>query len=392
MKRSVMEPLVFTLIFLAVGALLVIPMGMANLFSTIMNTAYELLIKTTFYMMAVAVVMGAVSTLFLEFGIVNVLNKLLSPLMRPFYGLPGAASLGIVSTYLSDNPAILTLADNLEYRSYFKRYQFPALTNLGTSFGMGLIITTYMIGLSGVAGQNLTGAALVGNLGAFVGSIVSTRLMLYFSSRSMGVAMRLDKKASLRPGLESKLESELDATFKEEMKNKVMHSVGNRFMDAVLKGGKSGVTLGLNVIPGVLVFSTLIMLFTNGPSPDGSYTGAAFEGVALFPLIAEKLNFILAPLFGFSHPNGIAIPLTSLGAAGAAIGLIPRLLETGMARANDIAVFTAMCMCWSGYLSTHVAMMDSLNHKELTGKAIAAHSVGGLVAGMAAHLFYRLFF
>ncbi|MBR0108837.1 MAG: hypothetical protein IJM07_06900, partial [Pyramidobacter sp.] len=54
---------------------------------------------------------------------------------------------------------------------------------------------------------------------------------------------------------------------------------------------------------------------------------------------------------------------------------------------GDIAVFTALCMCWSGYLSTHASMMDSLNCKHLIGKAILCHTIGGLCAGVAAHWF-----
>jgi hypothetical protein len=36
-------------------------------------------------------------------------------------------------------------------------------------------------------------------------------------------------------------------------------------------------------------------------------------------------------------------------------------------------------------------MMDSLNCKELIGKAILSHSIGGICAGMAAHWLYVLF-
>mgnify|MGYP006924685256 FL=1 len=50
-----------------------------------------------------------------------------------------------------------------------------------------------------------------------------------------------------------------------------------------------------------------------------------------------------------------------------------------------------MGMCWSGYLSTHVAMMDALGSKELTGKAILSHTIGGVAAGMAAHFLYAAF-
>ena len=58
----------------------------------------------------------------------------------------------------------------------------------------------------------------------------------------------------------------------------------------------------------------------------------------------------------------------------------------------DIAVFTAMCMCWSGYLSTHVSMMDLLGETRFTGKAILSHTLGGIVAGMSAHWFYTFFY
>ena len=86
-----------------------------------------------------------------------------------------------------------------------------------------------------------------------------------------------------------------------------------------------------------------------------------------------------------------AIFIPSRLQAGAAIGLVPSLLDKGLAFGNDIAVFTAMCMCWSGYLSTHVAMMDSLHYREATGKAILSHTIGGLCAGVAANWLYQLF-
>lgn len=75
---------------------------------------------------------------------------------------------------------------------------------------------------------------------------------------------------------------------------------------------------------------------------------------------------------------------------GAAIGLVPHMAEAGTVLANDVAVFTAMCMCWSGYLSTHVAMMSSLKVNKLTGKAILSHTIGGLCAGVVANWIFKL--
>lgn len=376
LKETVIEPVLFILITLGFGFIFATPMGLANMFNTIMNTAYGLLINTCFYIMAIAIITGAFSALLSEFGVLGLIDKLVSPIMKPLYGLPGAASLGILTTYLSDNPAILTLADNPEYRLYFKKYQLPALTNLGTSFGMGLIITTFMIGLSSVTGENFVIAALIGNVGAILGSIVSTRIMLNFTSKRFG------KQAICESNVTNEPINKATETIK---------SLGERIMNALLDGGKSGVKLGFGIIPGVLIICTFIMMLTNGASADGSYTGAAYEGIGLLPLLADKIDFILQPLFGFTSPSDIAVPLTALGAAGAAIGLIPQLLNNGLANAHDIAVFTAMCMCWSGYLATHVAMMDSLNHKELTGNAIFSHTIGGIVAGISANWLFLFF-
>jgi hypothetical protein len=47
-------------------------------------------------------------------------------------------------------------------------------------------------------------------------------------------------------------------------------------------------------------------------------------------------------------------------------------------------------MCWSGFLSTHVAMMDALNRRKLISTAISSHFVGGLVAGIAANVIFNI--
>lgn len=371
------EALVFIVLFLGVFILIGQKMGGVNMINSMMKTAYDLLMNTVLYIMALAVLTGAVSGLFTEFGVVSALNKLISPLMRPLYGLPGAAMMGAIATYLSDNPAILTLAQDDNFKRCFKKYQLPALTNIGTAFGMGLIITTFMIGIKGQNGESFVTAALVGNLGAVAGSIVSTRLMLMKTKKIYGT----EEAAALNNfGIEIRANERVVR----------QGSVGGRFIEAMLEGGKNGVSMGVAIIPGVLIICTFVHLLTNGPSADGSYTGAAYEGVAFLPFVAEKIEFILSPLFGFSAAEDIAVPITALGAAGAAIGLVPDLVESGYAAGNDVAVFTAMCMCWSGYLSTHVAMMDSLKFRNLTGQAILYHTIGGLFAGVSAHFIYVL--
>ncbi|WP_099951122.1 CD0519/CD1768 family membrane protein [Ezakiella peruensis] len=366
------EVIIFIVIFTTIFGLIGHKMGVINMINTIMQSSYAMIMDVCFYIMGVAVIAGALSGILGEFGVIALIDKLLSKLMGPLYDLPGAASLGVLTCYMSDNPAILSLAKDQNFVRYFKNYQLPALTNIGTSFGMGLIITSTMMGLK-IDGS--IKAALVGNLGAIIGSIVSVRIMMRFTKAYYGTE-----------------DSSLDFKELENRKLRVVRegSVGGRAINSLLEGGKNGVDMGLTIIPGVVVICSLVLLLTNGPGPEG-YTGAANEGVAFLPWLGEKLSFILNPLFGFQNPSSIAVPITALGSAGAAMGLVPGLIESGSITANEIAVFTAICMCWSGYLSTHVAMMDSLGAKELTGKAIMSHTIGGICAGIAANLLYKLF-
>lgn len=348
-----------------------VSMGMANMLNTVMKTAHDLLINTVFYLMSICVLMGALSRLFAEFGVVSILEKLLRPLMKPLFNLPGVASLGAVMTFLSDNPAIISLSKDKRFSKYFKKYQLISLTNFGTAFGMGLIVIVFMMG------QGFFKESLIGLFGAFCGCIVSTRLMQRFTLKAF--PQYLTEEAC--EGIE-----EEEAEEKEEEKK----SLFTRVLDCLLDGGRSGVEVGMSIIPGVLIISTFVMILTFGPSASGAYTGAAYEGVEILPWLADKIDFVFKALFGFNDPHLVAFPITSLGAVGAALSLVPNFVANGWADGNAIAVFTAIGMCWSGFLSTHTAMLDSLGYRELTPKAILAHTIGGLAAAFAAHWSYVL--
>ena len=339
--------------------------------NTIMNTAHDLLLNTVFYLMAICVITGALGRILVDFGVVTLLEKLLRPLMKPLFNLPGVASLGAVMTFLSDNPAIISLAQDKKFSAYFKKYQFISLTNFGTAFGMGLLVVVFMVG------QGFYSEPFIGLIGAVCGCIVSTRLMQHFVIKEY-------------PNYK---DEDVCVTVKVEDEDKSMEDkpIFQRVLDALLDGGRTGVDVGLAIIPGVLIISTLVMLLTFGPSASGAYTGAAYEGVELLPWLAGKINFVFEWLFGFEDPHLVAFPITALGAVGAALGLIPNFMTAGWIDGNAIAVFTAIGMCWSGYLSTHTAMLDTLGYRKLTYKAIISHTIGGLVAAFIAHWMYVLY-
>lgn len=378
-KSISLETFVFLGVILLAFGYIGSQMGVGIMFSVIMETAHDLLLNTVFFIMALAVLAGALSALLSEFGVIALINKLLSVFIRPLYGLPGASIIGAIATYLSDNPAIISFAKDKEFQKFFKRHEVPALCNLGTAFGMGLIVTTFMMAL----GSEYIVPALIGNLGAIIGSIISVRLMLHFTKKYYANESQEVNRHEVMQELTEYREIREGNLFQ-------------RVLDAMLEGGKAGVEMGLSIIPGVLIICTFVMLLTFGPSTDpvtgeAVYLGVAYEGVALLPALGEKLMFILNPLFGFTNAQAIAFPVTSLGAVGAAMSLVPRFITENVITPNDIAVFTAMGMCWSGYLSTHVGMMDALGVRKLSSKAIISHTIGGICAGVVAHFIYLLF-
>ncbi|MCH3949580.1 MAG: hypothetical protein LKE33_01395 [Acidaminococcus sp.] len=352
-------------------------MGISNMFSTMFNTAWDLMINTIWYLTGILVLTGGLVSLMSEFGVIALLNRILSPLMKPLYNLPGAVALGIVTCYMGDSPAIVSLGRDKGFIKYFTYAQRALLSNLGATFAMGLTVTTFMLGLS--ADIHFGVAVLIGNIAAICASIISVRLMAIYSYKYYG-----DKANEMVDEGEEQQES-YDIMTERKIRE---GGIFSRVMGSLLDGGKSGVDIGLSIIPGNVIICTLVMMLTRGPSASGAYTGKAMQGIALLPAIAEKLSFILDPLFGFSSPEAIAFPCTAVGSVGASLGLVTDFLAANLIGPNDIAVFTAMGMTFSGYLSVHVAMMDSLGCRDLAGKAVLTHTVAGLCAGIIAHWLY----
>ena len=405
--RKALSPILCLLAVIGLFTYLAWVMGLANALNTIMNTAHDLLLNTVFYLMGICVITSAIGRLFVDFGVVTLLEKLLRPLMRPLFNLPGVASLGAAMTFLSDNPAIISLAKDPQFKHYFRKYEYISLTNFGTAFGMGLLVMVFMVGHGFIA------APLVGLCGAFCGCIVSTRLMQRFilkqyphykEEQAQEPPQQDPPLPSLQREGENKLPSSIETNLSPSLcregrggssspslcrEGRGGSSTFLRILNALLDGGKAGVEVGIAIIPGVLIISTLVMVLTFGAGADG-YDGAAYQGTALLPWLAGKISFVFDWLFGLQDPHLVAFPITALGAVGAALGLIPSFMEQGWIDGNAIAVFTAIGMCWSGFLSTHTAMLDSIGYRQLTSKAILAHTIGGLAAAFAAHWLFVL--
>ena len=360
-------------------------MGFTNMLNTIMRTAHDLLLNTVFYLMAMCVLTAALSRIFSVFGVVDLLQKILKPVLRPLFNLPGVSSAGALMTFLSDKPAIISVAKNPQFARYFKRYQHISLVNFAGSYAMGLLVIIFMMG------HGYYTEPLYGVVGAIIGSIIATRLMQRFV---------LNEHPEYRD--ENVIEDENDqwsmvdgqlkrATPYETHPDDTRQTLFVRVLDALLDGGKSGVEVGLAIIPGVLIISTLVMMFTfSGDHETGAYTGAAYQGTALLPYLAGKVSFVFRWLFGFNASELVAFPITALGTVGAALGLIPEMMSKGIIDSNAIAVFTAMGMCWSGFLSADAATLDSLGYRHFISRSFTCTFIGGIVAGITTHWLYAL--
>ena len=373
-KAISLETFVTLGVFVALFAYLGNVMGMDVVFSVMMKTGHDVLMNTSFYIMAVAILAGAIAAIMSEFGVIALVNMIISPVMRPIFGLPGAAALGALTTYMSDNPAILSLAADEGFDRYFTEAEKATYTNLGTTFGMGLIVTAYMLSL----GKEYFSAVLIGNIAAIIGGIVSVRLMLilakkyYNEDRKYKIDLKGDESLSvrnIRPG-----------------------SGFERFMSSMMEGAKSGVTLGLACASGTVLICTFVMILTFGPAGEaGEYLGVAYEGVQLLPRIGAYFLPVANVLWGFNVPELLAFPFTALGAVGSAMGLTKGFIDAGFATARTVATFTGMGICMSGFLSTHIGMLDTLKQNHFVKQAILCQLLGGAVAGMAANYLFLLF-
>lgn len=238
---------------------------------------------------------------------------------------------------------------------------------------MGLIVTAYMLSL----GSEYFMAVLIGNIGAFLGGVVSVRLMLrsakkyYNESPKERVTIEHDEQGETRA-----------------IRN---GGAFERFMSAMMDGAKSGVSLGLACASGTVLICTFVMILTFGPSGEnGEYLGVAYEGVKLLPTIGQYFLPVARVLWGFDNAEVLAYPFTALGAVGSAMGMTQGFIDQGLANAQTVAVFTGMGICMSGFLSTHIGMLDTLKQNQFVKQAILFQLIGGLCAGVFANYLFIL--
>lgn len=83
-KREIdIENFIFLEAFFGFFVLFFTKMGLVNTFSILMKTAHALLLDTVIPLIAICVLMGSVSSLFSEFRVMAIANRVLNLLMKP---------------------------------------------------------------------------------------------------------------------------------------------------------------------------------------------------------------------------------------------------------------------------------------------------------------------
>ena len=85
-KAISLETFVFLAVFFLIFGLMARKMGTPLMFKTMMATAHDLLLNTVFFIMAMAVIAGAISALLSEFGAIALINKIFAPIYETCLG------------------------------------------------------------------------------------------------------------------------------------------------------------------------------------------------------------------------------------------------------------------------------------------------------------------
>ena len=88
LKQRQYEAILFLVVFFGIFGYIGHTMGVSNMLNTIMNTAWDLLMNTVFYIMGITVLSGALGRLLIEFGVVRLLELILKPFQREKKRLP----------------------------------------------------------------------------------------------------------------------------------------------------------------------------------------------------------------------------------------------------------------------------------------------------------------
>lgn len=298
-----------------------------------------------------------ISEMLLGFGIVHFLGKLLDPLMKPLFRIPGNGGFVLAMGFASGYPVSAKLATKLREQGLVSRIEGERLVAFTTTSDPIFLIGAVSIGFFG--NPQLAGALAA----VHYGSAIMLGLLMRFYGRKQEVSLNIAEPSS--PSTSSRFSLRLAIRAMHEARLQDGRSLGELLSHAVTS------SLQLMTIVGGLVvfFSVVLEVLTASQVMNTLY--AALR--SLLPLLSLP-DVLAEPLVG-------GLFEVTLGAkASAAPAGIPLHFKAAS------AVFI---LSWGG-LSVHAQVASILNGADLRYLPfLAARAVHGVLAATMLLLFWR---
>ncbi|AJY77455.1 sporulation integral membrane protein YlbJ [Paenibacillus beijingensis] len=318
-----------------------------------------------------------ISELMLGFGVVHFMGKLLDPLMRPLFRLPGIGGFVVAMGYVSGYPVGARLTAQLWEQRLINRSEGERLVAFTTSSDPIFLIGAVSVGFFQnaavapvLAAAHYGGALLIGFLMRFhdagqmsdESASASGRLPASAGNRTA------QRRASPRPFREvpARRRSRIREAFRAMHEARLLdgRNMGELLRDAV----QSGLRLMI-VVGGLVVFFSVIMEVLRQTGFVGAIAGAVRYLLKLISLPQALTDPIVNGLF--------EVTLGSKSAGEADTGLMHRTAAA------------AWVLSWAG-LSVHAQIASLLSRTDLRYKPfLTARLIHGLIASALVYLLWR---
>ncbi|RCX19629.1 sporulation integral membrane protein YlbJ [Fontibacillus phaseoli] len=275
-----------------------------------------------------------ISEVMLGFGIVHFLGKLLDPLMKPLFRIPGSGGFVAAMGFASGYPVSAKLATKLREQKLVSREEGERLVAFTTSSDPIFLIGAVSVGF--FSNPKLAGALAVAHYGS---ALLVGVLMRFYGTKaeksSKASSSASSKTSSARFSLRSALKAMHDARMQDG------RSLGELLSQAI------GSSLHLMTVVGGLVvfFSVVLEVLTVSRVMSVLYSGVHLLLPAL-SLPAELAESLVGGLF--------EVTLGTKSAAAAPVG-VPLIFKAAAA---------AFILSWGG-LSVHAQVASILNGADL---------------------------
>lgn len=301
-----------------------------------------------------------ISELMLGFGIVHFLGKLLDPLMKPLFRIPGSGGFVAAMGFASGYPVSAKLATKLREQQLISRVEGERLVAFTTSSDPIFLIGAVSVGFFG--SSKLAGILALAHYGS---ALILGFIMRFYGTKEVSLGQETCYQINpVKGSTPSSKPSVLSAKFSLRLALRAMHEArqnDGRSLGELLKQAVSSSLQLMAVVGGLVVFFSVILELLTA---SGMMT-LLYASVHSFLNLAGLPSALAEPFVG-------GIFEVTLGAkAAAAPATVPLIHKAAAA---------AFILSWGG-LSVHAQVASILNGADLRyAPFLAARLIHGILA------------